>query len=1821
MAERQLSTALRKVLINNEPFSYCHLIKFERPSKAMFSGKFSTDAVRYAYYTDAGHNISFDDGSLATNGNSNGSQTYIADKILNVSNYQETVEARASGMTLEFGAEALNLSVTSSEVTISSSILSVPTTSGIDFVQKGFREGDKILVSGGTNSGKHYKITGIKNGNSQLVLATIDSTLSNQSSGTEITLQVASDELKGPIGEINDGSLKSYHNREVFVYKAFLNPQTGVVTGAPLLIFKGIINGTSISDNPTSGLRVKWNLTSHWGDFAQIRGRITNDKVHRAADANNRGQPEAALRPEYANDLGFLHAEQTTNILATYTAIEQEMRVKTKKKWYGKVKTSTWMEDVEVERDVNLNFSLSSKTVPVVYGIDRVAGLPVFVDTKSNDPNNIYIAYVLSEGKIGGIYDLYIDGSPLVCINKEDSDDRDDSITTPVDGIEVFCRGRQDLGTTLGGIQTSGTGISGSTKTDYTPNNAFLGYGDYGWNLENEDIEAYYNHYDTDNDTLLNLTATNSNGGGVLDGQKIKLSHPNTMKLTVHTGGPFQKADNTLVSIAQSPGFKRQNDYFTGDFEYWSPNHRMLDTAYVVLDCEIAEDSTTVPEIEYVVRGKELQCYNYDYSYSHSGAGGQSAANFNVGDTVDLKRTSNNATLNSGVTIIDKWTFTDADGNSRQRFRFSSPPELSYTDGVPAITAFYMTDGTNNWNMLTYNHKEETGTVPATLSVDVTVSTPSNAPMTMSTGSNPAWFDTGFIEAGLRNFAFAEPDLLYFGKSFLFDTSGTTLTHTGGNSTGAVSGSKTIVSTDKIKLASGASSSDDAYNGYGIRLIKRITIDGVEQKQTQDREIIDYDGSERVATISQPWTAGLEPDPDDVIVSDNAIYTYELLPKQSTDDKRISINPTIQLLDYMTAKTYGKGLDEDTDISLSDWLLAARVCDSRGTQTVTGSKTATVGDRYVLTSNGTTSGSVVSMGKVKSKGDFTDSAGTDFTVFEEVYGKFSKSFMKNHHSYTAGDIIYTDAGYYRVTSAGTKSTEPSGTNPTGFTGPLTSVPLYKLNTNGTISSTAINLSRTVGGVYRNYVSDYNAANKSFDTGYSLFDADFVKYWRYLGWNSPHQREVTRHQTSGVVDTSKSVFENINGFLKQFNAILSYEGGKYILKIETTSDIITSTKVTASNTGSYSGYTIGVEHNPRVISEEDVLGNINIKDAGPTKSYNTVSSSILDPGNQFKGTAVSFYDSNYLKADKNVIKAGTVNVASISSYYNARINVENFLRKSRFKMMIDFKLGPKSLLLTVGDTISVSHDKFGFTEKYFRITNINFNKDCSAQISAEEYDDSFYTISKPALPSVSGNDQRSGITASPGAPSGLSASATNIGTIDLSWTNATPFTDNMFTEIHVSTDSNEGNRTLLHKTDGATKVFAHAVGADNAQRYYWIRHGKRVVLTSGGQNKSKVLYSAFHGSANATTIIPSSLYDVILEADAGAFLANSAGALQSPNNITFTSTRHNLSGSAVFTTSPSVTLTGSGDTRVLSKANMGNSNASVVVTATVTSTTAERNAGADNTYTSSVTITKVTEGADGSPGSAGPTGPTGPSGVRGGSVFNFEESSTSGLSDANVTNWVGSLNDANANAIAALVITASDDNTIRPNDRITVTDNSANKAGTRVYTAAATTTASEADAADFSSLVTETFDGSVIVDGTLSANKITSDTNFTNNLTVSSALTLGATGGTGVIKTPGKDSFTDNTNGFYLDTTGDFFLGDGTNHLKYDASTGGLSLAGSFSLSGPTGPNSMLGLGRTNINRFTNSSLKDQLSSDFKEHVGGLGGFTYCLLYTSPSPRD
>ena len=191
------------------------------------------------------------------------------------------------------------------------------------------------------------------------------------------------------------------------------------------------------------------------------------------------------------------------------------------------------------------------------------------------------------------------------------------------------------------------------------------------------------------------------------------------------------------------------------------------------------------------------------------------------------------------------------------------------------------------------------------------------------------------------------------------------------------------------------------------------------------------------------------------------------------------------------------------------------------------------------------------------------------------------------------------------------------------------------------------------------------------------------------------------------------------------------------------------------------------------------------------------------------------------------------------------------------------------------------------------------------------------------------------------------------------------------------------------------------------------------------------------------------------------------------------------------------------------------------------------------------------GADGAAGAAG---------VRGGSIFNFEESSNSNITAAVATGFAEHSSDTFANsdavAVAAAVIADASDSNIRPNDRITVTDTSAGVAGTRVYTGSAASSSGSVTTSDFSSLVTETFNGSVIVDGTLSADKLTANTTLSNNLNVGSNLVL-ATGGK--FYSANKTSFTDTDAGFYLDTDGDFVVGDSGAFMNFDASEGELEI--------------------------------------------------------------
>lgn len=730
ISERVVHEDVRAMLMANESFQYAHLIKFERPSRPdSLSGRVSTSAVRYTYMTDASRDVSFDDGSINLQGSANGSQVYLANKVLGVSNIQESVEARADTCSITLDGNGIG-----GAATIVAEVVQVnPTTwdlvlysANADLVEAGFREGDKITLSGdrvGSFNIQKFRSNGIR-------ITKIDNDLAI-GTGLNLSILLNSEEIKSILLNKNAIDYSSFINREVHIYRAYFvdgqlvgaNPDQYGVRG-PILLFRGIINNVSFDDDD-SGIKVQWGLTSHWGDFSQVRGRITSDEFHRALDQNGIPQPYSAIKPIYAYDKGFNHSDTSINLLSTYQVLVEKTAVKAKNGFFGigaktKVKTTMVPED----RQTPLDFQLQSKALPVIYGVRNMTGLPIFADTLKSNSSEVYVVYALSEGQIGGIYDVYVDGKSLICNNKEDFDTR--SSQNAEGSIDVVCRGRADRGDVLGGVTVTN---NNSVNYYYEPS-LDIDLRDV-WNqvFNRNAITTYYEYIPP-----TGVTAADTIGKGVIHGETISMTSPQTITLDFFSGTESQKAASQLVQLAQSNSFKVQNDYWTGTdtSEYWGPNHRLIDTAYIVAKFKIKEGETTIPDLEYIIRGKVLACYNYDYSYAHDDKmTNESASNFSLGATV---------TLSTGQTvqIIDKWSFVRPDGVLEYRFRYSEAPNLGYVDGVPTITRFSMTAGANTWTMTTFNWVAHSGTVGAAISAPVTSVAEVGKGVTVNYPSNPS---------------------------------------------------------------------------------------------------------------------------------------------------------------------------------------------------------------------------------------------------------------------------------------------------------------------------------------------------------------------------------------------------------------------------------------------------------------------------------------------------------------------------------------------------------------------------------------------------------------------------------------------------------------------------------------------------------------------------------------------------------------------------------------------------------------------------------------------------------------------------------------------------------------------------------------------------------------------------------------------------------------------------------------------------------------------------------------------------------------------------
>jgi len=1619
MALRNVDNALKNALVDNVPLQVYHLVKFEKPSNIDYEKNNQTiPDTNYVYLTDAPYPVDFEN------------QTYNPTHFGKVGDVTEDIEAKATGMTLTLSANSLGrdaiVTLTCPQLAVGGSATA---TVDLDLFQAGFQVGDEVKFEGGAINFT-ARIDRIRSATSIDITAI---TATNAISAAQITVTYSSASVTALTSSATALNFQSYINKTVDIYRCFANPKTGSLYGTPVLLFKGIIAKGALKEKGEKESTMTWTLTSHWGDFVRVQGRLTSDEFHRALDGSGTSNVDALLSPRYEHDYGFEHAEKSLNVLAPYIATKTRPKLRKRSSWFGLRKSYSMEEEsYKVEEELDLKINLASKFIPVVYGVNRIDPNPVFADvelgalgTVENGQaavtTDLYTVNVISEGPIRGIYDIITDEEGLVCRDEKDKATR----STGAAG-----------GTRCVGVMTKGDVLQGNYQYQYnTANNRFIEGMVFGGQAQilivDEDYDGAFNgepYVPVPEEVTPSASAQQSVGQvGITHKKHYKFNFggdTDTVDVTLHAGLYNQSADATLRKIAENEGFKIQQSFYDGKaIDYWGINHRLLDTSYTVQKDIISESSGQQPKFEYIVKGKYVNCGHYDGSYKAS-VPQTRESNYQLGDIVHVFVGPSN-TGGTTAKIIDKWYQYDPWGKIDWRFRFGPDSTNSDTNILNAITG-----GTAG--KITMRPFSNTPLVPTTSdwimrnqSYTGDDSNPVQTDTTTSEGGSNLFDVNGLVFDNSSDFVLTSIDFIVerrttsyeyaigsgeghdidvweamedvgitTGYNDGFDPNQETITYSYyrfdfgeiyGNTSveNAIKalGSRTVRveyyigdakkhfnlradyiaasfnSTDQGKVKVGIQSStngivvwetlastlntaiaagtisttktttttseiDDSNaeiivnSTYAVTKYENLPSSTLKSWQLFYQDSSDTfvpsevdglsitfsrtDGGDfrKQADIQQPEdpTARAYCDNNKIIRLSQAVltsseqeglltglqYSYgtrsdTVLEDQeggttldeavfNSYDARVTNNPALILLDYLTNKRFGKGLSGDL-IDVESFKEAARTCDTQSDVTVlVTAQDSTinnfqVGDICRYPAN--TSEPLLFEGEIESITEFSyfiDRNVTPITIqdnvrqitFKNCIGKIGRKWEK-FKTYSLNEVVWNVNGYTTlISSSNANSTinEPSAveTNSITFRNITRSATFNIDHTKSQYTQTSptlVNGSHQYGFTFfaapsgNPLVKRIDLRNNGYRivSGYSLYDSDEIKYWKYVGWESWEQRWATRHQINPIIDTSQKIFDNVNSLLQQFNGILRYSNGKYYLDM----------RVKAKPISEFDADT-------EVITEKDIIGDIKLDDKGISKTFNAFSAQASDPALLFENRTVSFFNSEYLAQDKGIQRQGTYRAPAITNYFNLRMNAKQALDESRAGLTISFQMPPKGYLLLAGNLIAITYPNFNWENKLFRIESLKTRSDLLVDVVAKEHNDDAFSLQYMA------NDLITPYGEEPTNPDTVITRPINllasqivetegaVGGIQLTWQNTGTYSPSTH-EIEVWMNPNNGNfsgASLILTTTGTTIVDPILKEQGTTERWYWVRYKTLRGLNSDSNNLDPV-FSRYYPS--------------------------------------------------------------------------------------------------------------------------------------------------------------------------------------------------------------------------------------------------------------------------------------------------------------------------------------------------------------------------------------
>ena len=212
--------------------------------------------------------------------------------------------------------------------------------------------------------------------------------------------------------------------------------------------------------------------------------------------------------------------------------------------------------------------------------------------------------------------------------------------------------------------------------------------------------------------------------------------------------------------------------------------------------------------------------------------------------------------------------------------------------------------------------------------------------------------------------------------------------------------------------------------------------------------------------------------------------------------------------------------------------------------------------------------------------------------------------------------------------------------------------------------------------------------------------------------------IKRHECNVILDSQKSLIDNIKIILSSCNGQLHWIDGKYKMHID---DVYTGSNVFD-------------------FEEKHIIGGLRIIGESKSGRANQFKAKFTNP-NTWKSDEVSWPDSadddysTFLTEDNEVPLKKEISLQSVTNWHQARFIAQQACLLSRNSLGFAFTATSEALDVVVGDIVSITHSTPAWSAKQFIVRSVGINNDGTVSLSGVEYQAATYTWNQAEAPAI------------------------------------------------------------------------------------------------------------------------------------------------------------------------------------------------------------------------------------------------------------------------------------------------------------------------------------------------------------------------------------------------------------------------------------------------------------------------------------------------------